>query len=283
MSVFERGSASKSDLEIGVPEFPVALRGYDRQQVDAFIQDLTVRLTAERRRAEQSERAVAQVQAELGGLRDPAPLSFEHLGAEAGRVLEQAGSSAKLLVEEARSRGQAIVDEAEAEAGALIERAEQRAAELEAEAGATLAQAAGERERILAEAAQAVDDVRSRAGEEARTALQDAREAAQLIRQKASAEQMTMQAETQRLRDSRDRMLDYLSRIHSDLGELLAENAHADAAVTAQATGLVVVETVEQRHVVVNGEEPDVEEAEEEESEGEVSEDDEVRVARRID
>ncbi len=282
MSVFERGSASKSDLEIGVPEFPVALRGYDRQQVDAFIQDLTVRLTAERRRAEQSERVVAQMQAEVAGLRDPAPLSFEHLGAEAGRVLEQAGNSAKLLVEEARSRGQAIVAEAEAEAGALIERAEQRAAALEAEASETLAQAAGERERILAEAAQAVDDVRTRAGEEARTALQDAREAAERIREKASAEQMTMQAQTQRLRDSRDQMLDYLGRIHSDLGELLAEAVQADAALTPQATGLVVVEAVENSQFAVDGEEPEVDDAEVEEPRDEESEGEEARPARRI-
>src|SRR2546423_4216812 len=99
MSVVEQGAASNPEAEIGIPELPVGLRGYDRQQVDMFLKDLSIRVTAERRRAEQAERAAVQMRAELAGLRNQPPPSFEHLGAEAGRVLEQAGGSAKLLVE----------------------------------------------------------------------------------------------------------------------------------------------------------------------------------------
>src|SRR5215471_3990721 len=117
MSVVEQGTPSMPEGEIGLPEFPIGLRGYDRQQVDVFLKDLSVRLTAERRRAEQAERAAAQMRAELAGLRNQPPPSFEHLGSEAARVLEQAGASAKLLFEEARSRGQSVIDEAEAQAG----------------------------------------------------------------------------------------------------------------------------------------------------------------------
>jgi DivIVA domain-containing protein len=242
MSAVEQGTASKSDAEVRVPEFPVALRGYDRQQVDAFLKDLAVRLTTERRRAEQSERTAAQMRAEVAGLRNQRPPSFEHLGAEAARVLEHAGQSAELLLEEARSRGQALVDEAEAQVADLIERAERRAAGLEAEARETLAGAATERERILAEASQAVEEARSQAAEEARTALEEAREEADRTRQKAMSEQATMQAETTRLRESRARMLDYLGRIHSDLGELLAEAVQADVEMNGEAAGEVVGE-----------------------------------------
>jgi DivIVA domain-containing protein len=238
MSVVEQGSTTPSDLEIGVPEFPVALRGYDRQQVDAFVQDLTVRLTAERRRAEQADRGVAQLRAELATVRESqGPPTFEQLGAEAGRVLSQAGSSAKLLIEEAQTRGREVVDAAESRAAALGERAERRAAELEAEAAATVEQAVAERETILAEAARTVAAIRGQAEQEARTALEHAQDAAGRTLERAAAEQTAMRSETERLRESRDRMLDYLGRIHSDLGELLAEAVQADAELTASANG----------------------------------------------
>jgi cell division septum initiation protein DivIVA len=238
MSVVEQGSTPPSDLEIGVPEFPVALRGYDRQQVDAFVQDLTIRLTAERRRAEQSERAVAQLRTEVVALREAqGPPSFEQLGAEAGRVLASAGASAKMLIEEAQTRGREVVDAAESRAAALVERAERRAAELEAEAAGTVEQAEEERQRILAEAAQSVAEFRGQAEEEARTALRHAQGAAERTLERAETERAAMRTETERLRESRDRMLDYLGRIHSDLGELLAEAVRADAELATPANG----------------------------------------------
>jgi peptidoglycan DL-endopeptidase RipA len=264
MSVVEQGSVTPSDREIGVPEFPQSIRGYDRQQVDAFVQDLTIRLTAERRRAEQSERAVSQLRAEIANLRDnQAPPSFEHLGIEAGRVLAQAGNSAKLLIEEAQTRGQEMVDAAESRATAVMERAERRAAELEADAQETVGEAVAERERILVEAAETVAGIRGHAGEEARTALEHAQDAAERTLQRAAAEQSAMQSETERLRESRDRMLDYLGRIHSDLGELLAEAVQADVELAAPANGHLAVVSAE-KNTEVEDEEADEEEEEEE-------------------
>jgi cell division septum initiation protein DivIVA len=238
MSLVEHGAGQKPDVEVGVPDFPITMmRGYDRQQVDVFVQDLSVRLTAERRRAEQAERALAQLRSEVVGLRNPEPPSFEHLGAEAGRVLEQAGNSAKLLVEEARNRGLSMVEEAREHAAALIERAEGRVADLEAEAAETLNQAAAERERILAAATQSVEEARRHADEEVRAALRQAQESAERTLHAAMSEQAAMQADTARLRDARDRMLDYLGRINSDLGSLLAEAVQGDAELTAAANG----------------------------------------------
>jgi DivIVA domain-containing protein len=246
MSVVEHGAGPRPDVEVGVPEFPISMRGYDRQQVDVFVQDLSVRLTAERRRAAEAERAAAQLRAEVATLRNQPPPSFEHLGAEAGRVLQAAGNSAKVLIEEARSRGESMVEEAEAQATALIRQAEARAAELEDQAQDTLHQAASERERILSEATHSVEEARRRADEEARTALREAQDAAERTRQQAMNEQAVMQADTERLQESRDRMLDYLGRIHSDLGSLLAEAVHADAELAAAANGSVALHPVEE-------------------------------------
>jgi len=269
MSVVEQGSATPSDLEIGIPEFPVAIRGYDRQQVDAFVQDLTVRLTAERRRAEHADRAVNQLRMEVAHLRDnQAPPSFEHLGIEAGRVLAQAGNSAKLLIEEAQTRGQEMVDAAESRAAAVIERAERRAAELEADAAETVADAVAERERILADAAETVAGIRGHAEEQARTAMQHAQDTAERTLQRAGSEQAAMRSETERLRESRDRMLDYLGRIHSDLGELLSEAVQADADLSIPANGHLALVSAEEDG---EDEEEDEEQDEGEEEDGEES------------
>ena len=288
MSVVEKGSASHADLEIGVPEFPVALRGYDRTQVDAFVQDLTVRLTAERRRAEQSERAVAQMRTELAGMRDQPPPSFEHLGAEAGRVLASAGNAAKLLIEEAQSRGQAMVDEADAHATELIARAERRAAAVEAGASEILARAESERERILVDASESVAAIRGQAEDEAHSARQHARDAAERMLDRAATDRATMQAETERLRESRDRMLDYLGRIHSDLGELLAEAVQADAELSTAVNGHLALVSADEGGG--EGEEEDEEEVEEEEDDEDGAEEDdeepdaeEAGAAHRID
>lgn len=223
MSVLEPGSASESNGRARLPNFRVVMRGYDRQQVQAFIQDLASRVGMERRRADETERALAQMRLEITAAQNQPPPSFEHLGSEAARVLEQAGKSAKLLVQEAKNRGEALVREAEVEAAELIEKAEQHVGELDKAAAARLNEATGERDRILAAVAAEADQLRARAEEEARSALADAHEESERIRQQVVDEQSLMSAQTERLRQSRGQMLDYLSRIHSDLGVVLAE------------------------------------------------------------
>ena len=223
MSVPEPATTSESNGRARLPNFPVVMRGYDRQQVQAFVQDLASRLGMERRRADETERALAQMRLEMTAAQNQPPPSFEHLGSEAARVLEQAGKSAKLLIQEAKSRGEALVREAEVEAAELIEKAEQHGAELDRVAAATLNEATGERDRILAAVAAEADELRTRAEEEARTALAEAHEESERIRQQVVDEQSLMSAQTERLRQSRGQMLDYLGRIHADLGVLLAE------------------------------------------------------------
>src|SRR5215472_6171992 len=233
MSVLEPATASESNGRARLPNFRVVMRGYDRQQVQAFIQDLASRLGMERRRADETERALAQMRLEVTAAQNQPPPSFEHLGSEAARVLEQAGKSAKLLVQEAKSRGEALVREAEVEAAELIEKAEQHAGELEKAAVARLDEATGERDRILAAVAAEADQLRARAEEEARSALAESHEESERIRQQVVDEQSLMSAQTERLRQSRGQMLDYLGRIHSDLGVLLAEAVEVPSEVAA--------------------------------------------------
>src|SRR5438132_7626224 len=120
--------------EVGIPDFPIALRGYERQQVDAYILDLRTLLADERQRAKENAEAYAKLQQELATVRKQEPLSFDHLGTEAARVLEQAGSGARVLMEEARGQCEALVRQANEQAVEIGKQATQKSAEVEAAA-----------------------------------------------------------------------------------------------------------------------------------------------------
>jgi cell division septum initiation protein DivIVA len=191
MSVFEPSSEPDRHSSSDAPEFRMVMRGYDRQEVVAYIQELWAHVENERQRAEQAERTIVQMQAEAGSATNQTP-SFEHLGVEAAKVLEQAGQSAELLLEEAEGRAKAIVEEARAQAAELIASAEQRA-----------------------------DELRTSATEDARVELDQAREAAERMRAEAREEGADMEARTERLRALHDSLLDHLGRVREDLSALL--------------------------------------------------------------
>ena len=276
MSVTEPAALPPYIAAAELPEFPVAMRGYDKQRVDAFITEMRRQLMDERRRADDSGRRIAQLQHEVNSARNQQP-SWEHLGPVAAQVLEQAGQSARLVEEAARGRGEAIVQDAEVRAGEIVRDAEERATALETEAQHSLAEASGERDRIVAEASAEAEQLRTQAEEDAQRALEQTRDVAERIRERVRHEQMTMQAETERLRGARDRMLEYLSRIHADLVELLAEASAspmnepvAEPARVAETSYLGEEDAKEEEgvetvtHPVLYGDEPTAEESEEE-------------------
>jgi cell division septum initiation protein DivIVA len=269
MSVLEPDVASMPAAGVEMPSFPIVMRGYDRQQVQTYVLQLRARLADERRRAEQADRAVSRMQLELDAAKNPAPPSFEHLGAEAARVLEQAGASATLLLDEARSRGRRIVEEAEAEAADLIARAQQQTGRLHDAARQALNEAGAERDRLLAEATEEVERLRARAEDDVRAALEEARDEAERIQELAVTERAAMEAETARLHDSRDSMIEFLSRIHGDLGMVLAEAIASDdgaaQAVSEVAPDVADLDGEAEPAVVDMGDEVDHEDHEEHE------------------
>jgi cell division septum initiation protein DivIVA len=191
MSVFEPGAEPDHHTSSDPPQFRVVVRGYDRNEVAAYVQELWAHLENERQRAEQAERTIAQMQAEATTSKSQTP-SFEHLGVEAAKVLEQAGQSAELLLEEAEGRRKGILDEARTKAADLVAEAERRA------------------ERL-----------RTDATEDARKALEEAHEAADRIRREAEEESTEAKARTDRLEDLHDSLIEHLTRVRQDLSALL--------------------------------------------------------------
>ena len=213
MSVFEPHGTAGVVEEIGIdpPEFPVVVRGYDRQRVNAYLQSMVSRLAAEHDRAVQAEQAATNNQ----------PPTFEHLGAEAIKVLELASGSAELLVAQARRRGEKIVEDAQGQAADLFEETKQRAERLHAAARGTLTEAANERDTILAEANDQASQIRRQAEDDARAMFEEAQSASQRVWEKVRYECTAMQAETERLQTLRNRTMQHLTRVQTELDSLM--------------------------------------------------------------
>jgi DivIVA domain-containing protein len=133
MSVYQRDAESEQRNNDGPPAFRVVRRGYDREQVDAYMPQLLARLEEAVDRYAKAERARSDLQREVANLKEGSP-AFEQLGAEAASVIAEAGRSAGQLVDKARARAETIVEEAK-------KQAEQVRADVESEAQKALTQA----------------------------------------------------------------------------------------------------------------------------------------------
>jgi DivIVA domain-containing protein len=141
MSVFQPDTESGQRTASDLPAFQVVRRGYDPNQVDAYVPQLIARLDG-------AERARAELQREVARLQEQAPPSFEQLGAEAAVVLQEAGRSGELLVQKARRRAETI-----------IEQAQQQAEQVQADV-------TGKAQTVLAEANEAAEHVRQQVQQE---------------------------------------------------------------------------------------------------------------------
>jgi DivIVA domain-containing protein len=146
MSVYQRDAESEQRNTDGPPAFRVVRRGYDREQVDAYMPQLLARLEEAVDRYAKAERARGELQREVANLKEGSP-AFEQLGDEAASVIAEAGRSAGQLVDKARTRAETIVEEAR-------KQAEQIRADVESEAQKALAQAREVAEHIRQEVEQ---------------------------------------------------------------------------------------------------------------------------------
>jgi cell division septum initiation protein DivIVA len=146
MSVYQPEAGASRDGVEGPPAFRVVRRGYDRNDVDAYIPQLLARLEEAVGLYAKAEQAQAALQRELNNLREGSP-SFEQLGGEAAALLQEAGRSAEQLVENARRRADEIIEKAQ-------QQAEQKRTDVANEAQKALEQAREVAEHIRREVEQ---------------------------------------------------------------------------------------------------------------------------------
>ena len=224
-----------TDPRASVAQFPVVLRGYDRELVDLRVAELVARLQQERQYRREVEQALRQLQLDVEANRGQLPGWFASAGDEVNQVLEQAGAAAKQLLTEAGKRVQVTIETAHGQAAERIKTAEDQANQLEQAAEATLAHAQRERVRLEAEAIQAADQARAQADRDAKALLSKAQDEAELAWLKASRERMLLQAEAERLAALRQTMVDRLQRVYAPLGLTLVDTRHALEAEERQA------------------------------------------------
>jgi DivIVA domain-containing protein len=150
MSEYQQDAAAQGNGE-APPPFRMVRRGYDRDEVDAYIQQLRARLEEAVGLYATAEGARAELERETRNLREGSP-SFEQLGGEAAALLQEAGRSGEQLIENARRRADTIVEKAQ-------QQAEQTRSDVSAEA-----------QKALEQAREVADHIR-REVEEERTAL----------------------------------------------------------------------------------------------------------------
>jgi cell division septum initiation protein DivIVA len=120
-------------------EFPMALRGYDRLAVDAYVQK-TSQLVAELQATRTPEAAVRR--------------ALERVGEEVSGILQRAHDTAERITAQSRSESEDRLEAARREAAQIVQRAEDRVRELDAET-----------DRIWAERHRIVEDTRELAGQ----------------------------------------------------------------------------------------------------------------------
>jgi DivIVA domain-containing protein len=150
MSVYQQDTAGQDNGE-GTPPFRMVRRGYDRDEVDAYIQQLRARLEEAVDLYAKAEATRADLERDVRNLKEGSP-SFEQLGGEAAALLQEAGRSGEQLIENARRR-----------ADTIIEKAQQQAEQLRTDVAA-------EAQKALEQAREVADHIR-REVEEERAAL----------------------------------------------------------------------------------------------------------------
>lgn len=247
MAADDTQTGSTTPAGAALPDFAMALRGYDRLQVDDYLErqqrwaaEVEARLGDAEHRAEASEAAASTLRARLVELEekqvedsDGPPRSIEALGDRVGMILQTAWDAGEEVREE-------VVSAARAEAAAV----EQRAAEREAEANASLDRArmqaaelvaAGEQARheAEAEAARIREEAEGTARVKAAELVGDAEATADRVRNDAaaSAERTIEAAERRRdeleeviagLMERRDAALAELDRVRAALEQVVS-------------------------------------------------------------
>jgi DivIVA domain-containing protein len=185
----DAGERPSGRSEIGDVSFPVAVRGYERKAVDAYVE------------------RVRQVVADLELARSPEAAvrhALEQVGEQTKGILEGAGEAAEQITVSARQEAEASTARARSEADEVVTSAKAEEAEIlahsRAEADATVAQAR----------------------DEAAEHLQRSREEVAALRQQAELRLGEIRADTETIREERRQLLADIRQIATRVEEVAA-------------------------------------------------------------
>jgi DivIVA domain-containing protein len=212
----ERGEAASAPAFAGtltraVPEeirdvsFHVGVRGYDRREVDRYVQRVN-RVIAELEIASSPQSAVRH--------------ALDRVGEQTSGLLQHARETADEIVRTARSEAEETIARAKAEAGDIVSDARAEGDRIVAEAEADVTRAKSRASEIVAKASKDAEEILVRA--DTQVVDRRAREEQRLddLRVKAEDDMAALRAETEAVEAERQRVLDQLRELAARLSDL---------------------------------------------------------------
>jgi cell division initiation protein len=116
-----------SPIEIRKKDFEKAFRGYEKEEVDAFLQSLSQEWEKVQEESRELQRKVETLEKELARMREVEATLYKTLKTAedtSSNIIEQSNKAAELHVREAQMNAEALLNEARSKARAMIEDAE---------------------------------------------------------------------------------------------------------------------------------------------------------------
>ncbi len=116
-----------SPIEIRKKEFEKAFRGYEKEEVDAFLQTLSQEWEKVQEESRELQRKVEFLEKEVTRMREVEATLYKTLKTAedtSSNIIEQSNKAAELHVREAQMNAEALLNEARSKARAMIEDAE---------------------------------------------------------------------------------------------------------------------------------------------------------------
>jgi DivIVA domain-containing protein len=210
------GSFSERELRVHVPaeirdvSFPLAVRGYDRAAVDAYVKRVN-HLIAELQMSRSPRAAVRH--------------ALDRAQEEVSGILQRAQATAEEITASARKEAEEGAARTSAQAAKVLVDADDKADRTRTEAGEVLAKAKAEAEKTLASARADSEEILSRSRTEGDERLQRSEKELAVLRELAEARMRELQAHTDTIWEERREMLDDISEMGARLTELAREAA----------------------------------------------------------
>lgn len=220
-----------SDYEVMAPEFATVMRGYDRLQVDAYLEQLRQWIAEAEGRAMDAEaaarasmREVENLQRRLASFDDtaasPTPTSIRALGDRVSHILEVSQRSGEEIRRRAEESTRAVMADAEERAGLLISEAADRAQELAQAAEELYSQAGVTLRRAEEESSRRVEGASQEAAAQREAVLELARRESERILGGAKEDEKTLREQISALHQQRDAVINELGLLHERLGSI---------------------------------------------------------------
>ncbi|HEY1653435.1 MAG TPA: hypothetical protein VGG09_16230 [Acidimicrobiales bacterium] len=213
------------------PRFATVVRGYDRLQVDDYVEHLHRWIEQADYRAQQCEVAATRANSEADQLRrrlasvdagtlTATPESMKALGDRVGSIMQSSFQAAKEVHRRAEDEVRGRTAAAEESAAQTVAEATARAEDLSRAAEDLFVRAQEALAKAGTAAAREVDEARARGVTEAEDLLERARHEARELARRAGQEEQVRREQLQLLEEHRGRVMEEIGVLHQRLGHI---------------------------------------------------------------